>query len=150
MSISFCKQQLLLVRAYEFVASTKKCTETREGAGKGIVKAEKETEGSIIFFENGFFENLKGKFKSHNIYRWKFNETAGNISLEHLRFGFERPVFLFTMIYHRSGYWISESPYICGKDEYHAAMMIENSSAKLKWSIASEKQNQQIDYTYFI
>jgi len=149
MELIFCKTQLSLIRNYEFYATSNK-NDGWKGIGQGTVRIEIDQLGNFIFFEDGFFENSRGKFTSHNIYRWSFKYLNNSISLEHLRFGVENPVFLFDMVCEQDSLWSSKCPHLCDRDEYHAKMLVENSCIKLEWDIINNKDYNRIEYKYFL
>ncbi|MFD2598617.1 DUF6314 family protein [Sphingobacterium corticis] len=134
MYLSDCRQQLSLVKTYDLRA-----TSTKEGAtavsGSGFVTVEIDDYNNLIFLENGHSENGHGKFKSRNVYQWHFDSVKNSISLAHLRFGAENPVYLFDMSYRGDNLWSSNDPHLCDLDEYNGELRFEKSYIQLDWTI---------------
>lgn len=149
MNPDICKQRLSLIKHYKFIAASNK-DDGLNGSGHGTVSIETDPINNILlFFEDGYFENTRGKFKSHNIYRWAFKAFENCISLEHLRFGAENAVYLFDLVYDDNNLWSSQCPHLCDKDEYHAKMQLSDKAITLEWDIINKEEHIHIKYQYF-
>lgn len=149
MNTDNCKQRLSLIKNYKFFATSNK-DDGLNGTGLGTVSIETDPiNNTLLFFEEGHFENARGRFKSHNIYKWTFKAFENCISLEHLRFGAENAVYLFDMVYDDHNLWSSKCPHLCDKDEYHAKMLLSDSFITLDWDIVNKVEHIHIKYQYF-
>lgn len=151
----FCQNDLLLgiwndfkvVRSVSFYARSI-LKKKPMGKGKGKVDVEITGKGEIIFHEEGQLENAEGKiFNYKNAFRWTYHHFEGMISLEHLRFGRDHPVFLFHLI-SRGQILESINPHLCGKDTYFGYMHRRKQNITLLCRIISAKKNEEIEYSY--
>jgi hypothetical protein len=70
------------------------------------------------------------------------------ITLEHLRFGKERPVFLFHLAETAENTLESVSSYVCKADTYLGQVRCSDHYIKLNWRITGPSKNEEIDYVY--
>ncbi len=149
MELHLIKNKLASVSNFMFNSSSNKPLNGLDGVGTGDVKAVIENEYSILFYENGRFNNTLNKsIKCSNIYRWNFNEKENKIGLTHLRFGFNNPVFLFDLVFDNDNKLISKAPHICKKDEYHAEMILKDETIQLNWLVKSDIKFNRMKYRY--
>ena len=81
-----------------------------------------------------------------NVFRWTHIENR--LSLEHLRFGPEKPVFLFEMERDADGIWHSIAPHLCREDHYNASLHLEDEHLFLNWTVRGPRHNDDIAYIY--
>jgi hypothetical protein len=120
------------------------------GRGEGDVKV-RHLDRQLIFEESGLWQPREGSAISFtNCYRWSF--SARSIALEHLRFGPDRPVYLFDLIPDPAAggeqRLISERPHPCGEDRYEASLSAEPSEVQLGWTIVGPRKRTEILYRY--
>jgi hypothetical protein len=121
-----------------------------EGVGEGVVKTEWQNANSLLYYEEGLFTGLRNKtMKCSNVYRWQFNNEKQTVSLEHLRFGINHPVYLFDFIFQSEFQLISACPHLCSKDLYSATMLMEEKSLSLEWLIQKPASISTIKYQYY-
>ncbi len=87
-----------------------------------------------------------GPLNFSNLYRW--SRVADSLRLEHLRFGADRPVFLFDMIEGDDGDWRERSPHVCGEDRYAASLAVRENELHVAWSIHGPRKRESIRYFY--
>jgi len=119
------------------------------GHGEGLIEITKDEEGALIFNEKGKWKSLKGEsFDFNNCFRWRLNHFEGLLSLEHLRFGPQNPVFLFHLALKGPSYFESIDAHLCDEDTYFGALTQKNKSVHLNWRILGPKKNEEIAFVY--
>lgn len=118
------------------------------GKGQGEVILTKE--GSVcVFNEKGAWINKEGsEVGFSNTFRWTLDRMKGVISLEHLRFGKDNPVFLFHLAPSGSQSLSSVNSHLCGGDTYFGQIHFDRYSLRLNWRVIGPKKNEEIDYYY--
>lgn len=84
-----------------------------------------------------------------NVFRWTLDRKAGVISLEHLRRGLDRPVFLFHLAPSGIQSLSSVDSHLCGDDTYFGQIHFDLYAFRLNWRVIGPKKNEEIDYFYF-
>ena len=137
----------ILARVNEL--SFEACSKSRSGwsgNGQGQVEVE-ETPEALIFRESGTWQSPQGRhFPFHNVYRWTFD--AEGASLEHLRFGADKPVFLFKLVPRGLRFWSSDCGHQCSLDLYTATLKIHDDHLALDWKVAGPEMDEDIRYIY--
>ncbi|HEY4830974.1 MAG TPA: DUF6314 family protein [Waddliaceae bacterium] len=143
-------KKLGAVKRLSFHAKTKSKEESGwNGRGTAEVIAAKDGDNVLIFHEKG---NWKGKHGGEmnfsNIFRWTLDRMTGVISLEHLRRGFDHPVFLFYLAPSGSQSLASIDSHLCEGDAYFGQIIIDSHALRLNWRIIGQKKNEEINYHY--
>jgi hypothetical protein len=122
--------------------------EKREGRGEVILQ-DKSNE-SLIFFEKGKWQNVHSKkeIPFTNVFRWHLAPETGLISLEHLRFGIERPVFLFSLTQVDDNFFKSLKPHEYKEDAYFGSILFDEHYIHLNWRILGPKKNVTLSIIY--
>jgi len=133
-----------------FNAATKSKDESGwNGKGKGEVFVLKEGSDILIFNEKGTWQNNRGPEVSFsNAFRWTLDRKAGVISLEHLRRGPDRPVFLFHLAPSGKHSLASIDSHLCGEDTYFGSIHIDRYGLRLNWRVIGLKKNEELNYYY--
>lgn len=119
------------------------------GNGKGDVMASYDGNATILFHEEGTWHNEKGQdFRFSNAFRWTLNRLEGMLSLEHLRYGVNRPVFLFHLAPTDASTLQSLHSHLCGEDTYFGHLQCLKEAIHLNWRIIGPKKNEEIEYIY--
>lgn len=119
------------------------------GSGAGQVAVTRPEETTLLFAESGWWTTEVGqRLKFTNLYRWSRGSDAETIGLEHLRFGEDRPVYLFDLEVAASNRLVSVAPHICSDDCYSAEMMIDEAEIRLNWSVTGPSTRVAIQYVY--
>lgn len=149
MDIQSIKYRLVDISIFAFTSLSDNPLNGLDGIGTGEVKVVLENLNSILFYETGRFNNTLNKsVKCSNIYQWDFDLNKNRISLSHLRFGLNNPVFLFDLVFNSANKMISEKPHLCKQDEYHAEVFIEKDIIKLNWLVKSNIKYNKMEYEY--
>lgn len=143
--------KLTTVRQLSFNAKTKSKDESGwNGKGTGEVIVLREGSSTLIFQEKGSWRGKQGEpITFSNQFRWKFDQKTGRISLEHLRFGAEHPVFLFHLAPTDSNKLSSVDSHLCGGDIYFGQVHFDHHTLRLNWRVIGPKKNEEIDYCYY-
>jgi hypothetical protein len=120
-----------------------------KGSGRGEVKVEYDADAVVIFRESGTWKGIHDReFNFRNIFRWTLNRIEGLITLEHLRFGINNPVFLFHLIPAGRNCLESAHAHLCGSDTYFGHLELKLTSIELTWRILGPKKNEMVNYIY--
>lgn len=119
------------------------------GQGKGAVLVNKFSDTVYIFHERGFWHVKQGQDISFsNTFRWRLDRDAGRISLEHLRFGPNQPVFLFHLIPTENNLLASVDSHLCKEDVYFATVPWDCHSIRLNWRVIGPNKNEEMENCY--
>jgi hypothetical protein len=119
------------------------------GTGTGQVEVEMTGPLELLFHEKGSFALPSGRTsRFHNTYRWTASDDGQSIRLEHLRFGAESPVYLFTMAPQADGTFHSVEPHLCRDDCYAAKMSFDDEFIRLTWTVSGPAKAEMISYVY--
>ncbi len=117
------------------------------GQGSGQVEVSSPAEAVLVFHESGSWTQNGGReLRFSNVYRWSLGENS--IALEHLRFGIDKPVWLFQLAPDKNGLWREDVPHPCRDDCYSATMRIVGDEILLEWQVRGPKRNETISYIY--
>ncbi|HEX4144515.1 MAG TPA: DUF6314 family protein [Pirellulales bacterium] len=143
-------RRLAQVRRVSFSANSNSAKKTGwSGSGEGTVAVMSDSPESMIFAERGTFKTESGKELSfENSFRWSFDDNGRALQLEHLRFGPQRPVFLFKLVFAGPNLLVSDSPHACDQDCYRARMEIAESGIRLEWRVQGPEKDETISYLY--
>lgn len=117
------------------------------GVGSGQVEVSSPSDGVLVFSESGSWAQNGGReMRFSNVYRWSLGENA--IALEHLRFGVDKPVWLFQLAPDENGLWREDEPHPCRDDCYFATMRMNGDEILLEWQVRGAKKDETISYIY--
>jgi len=114
----------------------------REGKGKVIPT---ESGESLVFCEKGQWQDA---MRFTNIFRWTFDRENEEIVLEHMRFGTEKPVYLFALTPSGPDHLKSIAPHECGDDLYSGQLAVSDKTLELSWRIQGPNKNQEVITVY--
>jgi hypothetical protein len=143
-------EKLASVKQLTFHAKTKSQEEYGwNGRGKGDVVIVREGHKVLLFNEKGSWFSQQGEeFNFSNTFRWVLDRDADLISLEHLRYGLNRPVFLFYLAPTGNHSLSSIDSYLCDGDAYLGQIHFDRMSLRLHWRVIGPKKNEDITYFY--
>jgi Family of unknown function (DUF6314) len=119
------------------------------GKGKGEVMVSKEGDSVMIFQEKGAWHGEEiAEMDFNNVFRWTLDRRKMLISLEHLRFGPNRPVFLFDLAVSGKNTLSSVDSHLCKDDTYMGRIYCDLHCLRLNWRVIGPKKNEEIDYYY--
>lgn len=149
-ALLMCWKKLAEVKIMNFKAKSKsKDGRGWNGTGKGEVFVTNEGDNILIFSEKGSWQNHLGEEISFsNVFRWSLDRFAGMISLEHLRRGINRPVFLLHLAPTSLHTLSSVDSHLCEGDTYFGQIHLDRYNICLNWRVIGPKKNEEIDYYY--
>lgn len=119
------------------------------GQAFGEVHVAQENERSLLFAEQGHWLHLTKKpidFTNH--VRWSIDRAAGLIALEHLRYGADRPVFLFHLAPTGPNTLQSIDSHLCLEDCYFGRIEFTKQHIRLLWRILGPRKNEIQHHVY--
>lgn len=114
------------------------------GQGFGSVSLIKK-EREIVFTERGQWAS---GLDFNKTLRWKLDDSTGLISLEHLHYGEERPVFLFFLSPAGKNALQSIDSHLCAQDCYFGRIEFDESRIRFHWRILGPRKNEVLYHTY--
>lgn len=142
--------RLSSIQEISFKAKTQSLEEGRwNGSGKGEVVVTREGLSTLVFHEKGSWKSESGQeIGFSNTFRWTLNKSEGIISLEHLRRGWNHPVFLINLTPSSSQTLTSVDSHLCAEDLYFGQISFDRHCLHLNWRIIGPKKNETLDYFY--
>ena len=117
------------------------------GQGKVVISQPSPT--MVIFHERGSWQVAPAKnINFTNTFRWTLDPNKDLISLEHLRFGPDRPIFLFHLTPTANNLLVSVDAHRCQEDTYAATVHWDHHSIRLNWRVIGPKKNEELEYCY--
>jgi hypothetical protein len=108
-----------------------------------------EQKGSCIFQEKGFwFLDQIPDTAFSNTLRWTLDPHANLLTLEHLRYGPENPVFLFHLTPTKPGVLESVDAHLCADDTYLGSIVWDKQGIEFCWRIIGPKKNEDLTMRY--
>jgi hypothetical protein len=142
-----CWSQLKSVEQLQTHA--KSSTDTHGKQGRAEVKVVEESPSVIYFHESGVWQVENGReIQFSNTLRWTLDLGSGTISLEHLRHGAGKPVFLFHLKPKKEMLLSSIDSHLCGSDAYFGQVQVGPNFLQLSWKILGPKKNDRIESLY--
>jgi hypothetical protein len=116
--------------------------------GNGSVQVREEN-NKLIFTEQGQWKEGQGQTHNYsNRFCWTWNRLEGMLSLEHLRFGENHPIFLFHLIPTENNLLESLHSHLCGEDTYFGWLNFNSLFLQLKFRTIGPKKNEELEYVY--
>lgn len=145
-------EKLLIVKRLTFHATTISQEERGwNGKGMGEISVSRESDHVLIFNEKGTWRDTQDNEMSFsNVFRWTLDRHTALISLEHLRYGANSPVFLFHLAPSGSHSLSSVDSHLCSGDSYFGQIHFDQHSLRFYWRIIGPKKNEEINYYYAI
>ncbi len=143
-------EKLKKVTKLVFHAKTKSKNEQGwNGKGYGEVILTRQGPDILVFHEKGSWQDKQGTEVSFsNTFRWTLDRSKGVISLEHLRHGADRPVFLFYLTPSGKQCLSSVDSHLCEEDSYFGQIYYDSNGLHLCWRVIGPKKNEELDYYY--
>ena len=118
------------------------------GNGVGSVAIESPSTQVVIFNESGTSRLTSGReLRFTNAYRWSLVGQR-SVRLEHLRFGQNRPVYLFDLAPEDESTWTSVTPHHCRDDLYSVRLELGQDVVSLRWMIVGPGKREDIECVY--
>jgi len=128
-----------------------------QGEGQGLIKrrasannTDEPSSGALVeTIERGdYYVSADRKVAMHNQYLWQFE--GDYIRLTHLRFGWDKAVFLFDIIDNGQGELVTRQSHQCAADNYDASFVLHADSLVMQWRIQGPKKREVLDYIYSV
>ena len=118
------------------------------GTGHGIVAVERQRDSVLLFHERGVWKSDGAmEMAFSNVFRWT-REEDGTVRLDHLRFGAEKPVYLFDLRFVSRRLLQSAHGHTCREDCYAARVQVLPDVIEVEWTIRGPRMNEYISYKY--
>jgi hypothetical protein len=115
----------------------------------GEVCVREEKKDILLFIEKGrWVHRLPEELDFSNCLRWSLDRPAGMISLEHLRYGPNRPVFLFHLAPSGPKTLQSIDSHLCRDDCYFGRIEYSEQYIRFLWRIIGPRKNEILHHTY--
>lgn len=119
------------------------------GQAFGEVHIHEENKNTLVFTEQGqWHEGSPQEMVFHNTLRWSLDLSAGLISLEHLRYGPNKPVFLIALSPLGPNTLQSIDSHLCCSDCYFGRIEFTEKYIRFLWRILGPKKNEVLHHTY--
>ena len=119
------------------------------GQGSGSISISRESPYQLTFEEEGSWKMENGlSFNYRNFFRWSVDSSRGILSVEHLRFGKDHPVFLFHLIPVSDSLLEPVATHVNGDETYFGYLENKVHGLKLCCRTISPQKNESITYFY--
>ena len=115
--------------------------------GDGQVKVKTDLQ-TLVFSESGSW-NYPTNLNFYNTLRWKIDFSSSLLSLEHLRFGLDKPVFLFHLKPISASVFQSVDSHVCKNDCYSGHLEMKEHSLNFTWQILGPSKNDTLFCSYY-
>ena len=122
-----------------------------DGIGQGVVKLSFPSRDTLVYTESGTWTptSYDKEITFRNTFRWTLAPDKKAITLEHLRFGVNHPVFLFELRPLNPTTWHTPTPHICNQDVYNATIHLTPTALQVHWTIKGPNKNESVRYGYW-
>lgn len=142
-----CWNRLVQIRSLAFSIQSPLQELQRKGRAEVIVK--KPSENVLVFQEKGSWmegEMPIGSFS--NSFRFTLDLPSLLITLEHLRYGENNPVFLFHLTFAGKHSLASASEHLCDQDSYLGHLTFASKGILFQWRVIGPQKNHFFSYHY--
>jgi hypothetical protein len=142
-------QQLKDVTCLSFSVKSRQNGDTNFKTGKADVQTLLSGLSSVIFQERGhWIQDQLHETAFSNSFRWTLDINTSLITLEHLRYGIEDPVFLFHLTPTQPRTLESVDAHLCGEDTYLGSIIWDHAKIDFHWRIIGTYKNDHLIYRY--
>ncbi len=142
-------EKLCKVKHLRLTTKSKKGDQKTIQTGIAEVLAIKESPSQLIFQEKGvWIQDSLPTSSFSNQFRWTLHADDGLISLEHLRYGQNLPVFLFSLSCTGMGTLESIDAHLCGQDTYLGHILWDDKNIHFHWRVIGQNKNDELHYEY--
>lgn len=138
------------VRRVNFFAKATKNGTSSILRGTGTVNVSLLNQDELLFYEEGRWGMAQNAIQFKNSFRWGYNREGGYFSLEHLRRGWNNPVFLFHLIPTSIDTLSSLESFSCGDDSYFGHLSRKGALFCFFWRVIGPSKNEDLKYYYLI
>jgi hypothetical protein len=122
-----------------------------EGVGTGTVSVDcNESSSTLYFTERGEFSFAANQRAVGTKNEWVWQRLSDQrIQLSHSRFGRDKQVELFDLVYQQpEELWLSEAAHICGDDLYSGKAAWFDGAVHFFWTISGPRKQENLHYRY--
>lgn len=142
-------RRLSKVKDLQLEIRSKKENQVELKEGKASVLISSNDPSELIFHEKGsWHHNTMSSIAFTNSFRWTLDLKASLITLEHLRYGYKEPVFLFHLTTNQTKSLESVQPHVCSQDIYLANISWNNDHIHFNLRIIGPNKNEYTTYIY--
>ncbi|NGX47756.1 MAG: hypothetical protein K1000chlam3_01139 [Chlamydiae bacterium] len=142
-------ERLLKVQQLSLVAKSRQGEEKSIKTGKAEIFVNLPAPSILTFQEKGYwFSGEHPDTSFNNTFRWTLDLKASLITLEHLRHGANRPVFLFHLTPIKPNRLESVDAHLCGEDTYLGSVAWNPEQIAFHWRIIGPHKNDELIYHY--
>jgi hypothetical protein len=141
--------RLATVRELSFSTKSRQGREQTVKIGKAEVDVLKTSSTVLVFQEKGYwFRDQIPETAFNNSFRWTLDINASLITLEHLRYGSSRPVFLFHLTPTDPFTLEAVDAHLCAADTYLGSIIWNPTHINFHWRIIGPLKNDELVYHY--
>jgi hypothetical protein len=142
-------ERLQKVRQLHYTVKTHQLEDKPLRIGRATVDVVQNTPSAFVFQEKGHWviDDLPETSFS-NSFRWTLDRKASLITLEHLRYGMEHPVFLLQLCLAGTGILESINAHLCGEDTYLGNIRWSDDRIDFHWRVIGPRKNDDLSYHY--
>ncbi len=142
-------KRLSKVETLSIHSETKKGSQVEIKKGHALVLISSKSPSELVFHEKGSWDlGLMPSLEFTNTFRWTLDSKSSLISLEHLRYGIQKPVFLFHLTSYHSQTLQSIDPHLCNEDTYFAHIDWNKEAIHFNLRIIGPGKNDSLHYLY--
>ncbi len=142
-------ERLLKVEHLSLTAKSRQGEEKLVKTGKAKISTSLIDSSILTFRESGhWFADQHPDTSFTNTFRWTLDKRAGLITLEHLRHGAKRPVFLFHLTPVQPSKFESVDAHLFGEDTYLGNITCYPDELVFHWRIIGPEKNDELIYHY--
>lgn len=142
-------EQLKKVNYLSFSAKSKRNGTKSTQIGKANVQIFSSSPSILVFQEKGYW--LKDQMPDmafNNSFRWTLDLKEGVVTLEHLRYGPSRPVFLFQLAPKEPYVLEAVDAHLCAEDTYLGIIVWNKELIDFHWRVVGPLKNDELVYRY--
>lgn len=142
-------QRLKGVHLLTFSATHLGQEELPSRSAKAEVLVESQEDNTLIFREKGhWFLEGQEELAFSNVFRWRLDLSSCLISLEHLRYGNQNPIFLFHLRRVKPNHLQACDPHLCADDCYAGHLLWNRHTIDLHVRSIGPSKNTYLEYCY--
>lgn len=142
-------RRLSKVGTLSLTTQSKKGADSEIKKGHALVLISSNSSNELIFHEKGSWDlGPMPSLEFTNSFRWTLDSKASLITLEHLRYGVEKPVFLFHLTSNQTKMLESVDPHLCNEDTYLGNAQWDKDKINVNIRVIGPNKNDILSYVY--
>ncbi|MBS0624250.1 MAG: winged helix-turn-helix transcriptional regulator [Verrucomicrobia bacterium] len=148
-SLKIFWERLARVQSLAFLAKSRHGDQQSIKEGQAHVKVSALSSDVLVFVEKGqWFQKDLAHTVFSNSFRWSLDLQSSLITLEHLRYGAQQPVFLFHLTVTQPHMLESVDAHLCAQDTYLGNIVWNQDQIDFHWRIIGPHKNDNLTYCY--